>query len=97
MHTKPPRLRERCGLPRAERLSGRGAANRKARQPNPDAARARDQTEAAGPQARGHGQFRHIRMTKAGTYLVAHLNLGKVREYDRVVSRNRIDAAQAVR
>jgi len=30
-----------------------------------------------------HGQFRHIRMTKAGTYLVAHLNLGKVREYDR--------------
>ena len=36
-------------------------------------------------------------MTKAGTYLVAHLNLGKVREYDRVVSRNRIDAAQAVR
>ena len=30
-----------------------------------------------------HGQFRHIRMTKAGTYLVAHLNLGKVVEYDR--------------
>src|SRR5688572_7865136 len=30
-----------------------------------------------------HGQFRHIRMTKAGTYLIAHLNLGKVVEYDR--------------
>ena len=30
-----------------------------------------------------HGQFRHIRMTKTGTYLIPHLNLGKVREYDR--------------
>jgi hypothetical protein len=30
-----------------------------------------------------HGQFRHIRMTKAGTYLIAHLNLGKVVEYDK--------------
>jgi hypothetical protein len=30
-----------------------------------------------------HGQFRHIRMTAAGTYLVAHLDLGKVIEYDR--------------
>lgn len=30
-----------------------------------------------------HGQFRHIRMTPAGTYLIAHLNLGKVIEYDR--------------
>jgi hypothetical protein len=30
-----------------------------------------------------HGQFRHIRMTMAGTYLIAHLNLGRVREYDR--------------
>jgi hypothetical protein len=29
-----------------------------------------------------HGQFRHIRMTKDGTYLIPHLNLGKVREYD---------------
>jgi Mala s 1-like protein len=29
-----------------------------------------------------HGQFRHIRMTKAGTFLVAHLDLGKVVEYD---------------
>jgi len=30
-----------------------------------------------------HGQFRHIRMTKAGTFLVAHLDLGKVVEYDK--------------
>jgi hypothetical protein len=30
-----------------------------------------------------HGQFRHIRMTKAGTYLIAHLNLNKVVEYDK--------------
>jgi Mal s 1 allergenic protein-like len=29
-----------------------------------------------------HGQFRHIRMTGAGTFLVAHLDLGKVVEYD---------------
>jgi len=29
-----------------------------------------------------HGQFRHIRMTRAGTFLVAHLDLGKVVEYD---------------
>src|SRR5882724_1534435 len=29
-----------------------------------------------------HGQFRHVRMTKAGTFLVAHLNMGKVVEYD---------------
>ncbi len=29
-----------------------------------------------------HGQFRHIRMTPAGTFLVAHLDLGKVVEYD---------------
>jgi hypothetical protein len=29
-----------------------------------------------------HGQFRHIRMTAAGTFLVAHLDLGKVVEYD---------------
>lgn len=28
-----------------------------------------------------HGQFRHIRMTQAGTFLVAHLDLGKVVEY----------------
>lgn len=30
-----------------------------------------------------HGQFRHIRMTKAGTFLVAHLDLGKVVEYSK--------------
>ena len=30
-----------------------------------------------------HGQFRHIRMTKAGTLLVAHMDLGKVVEYDK--------------
>jgi hypothetical protein len=29
-----------------------------------------------------HGQFRHVRMTRAGTFLVAHLDLGKVTEYD---------------
>jgi len=29
-----------------------------------------------------HGQFRHIRLTEAGTFLVAHLDLGKVVEYD---------------
>jgi Mal s 1 allergenic protein-like len=30
-----------------------------------------------------HGQFRHIRMTKDSTFLVAHLDLGKVIEYDK--------------
>lgn len=29
-----------------------------------------------------HAQFRHVRMTAAGTFLVAHLDLGKVVEYD---------------
>ena len=29
-----------------------------------------------------HGQFRHVRMTNAGTFLVAHMDLGKVVEYD---------------
>lgn len=29
-----------------------------------------------------HGQFRHARLTNAGTYLVAHMDLGKVVEYD---------------
>ena len=28
-----------------------------------------------------HGQFRHVRLTKAGTFLAAHLDLGKVVEY----------------
>ena len=30
-----------------------------------------------------HGQFRNVRLTKAGTYLISHLDLGKVIEYDR--------------
>ena len=30
-----------------------------------------------------HGQFRNVRMTKAGTYLIAHMDLGRVIEYDR--------------
>lgn len=30
-----------------------------------------------------HGQFRNVRQTAAGTYLIAHMNLGKVIEYDR--------------
>ncbi len=30
-----------------------------------------------------HGQFRHIRYTKAGTYLIANMGLGKVVEYDK--------------
>lgn len=29
-----------------------------------------------------HGQFRHIRITPAGTFLVPHMDLGKVVEYD---------------
>lgn len=29
-----------------------------------------------------HGQFRHARLTDAGTYLVAHMDSGKVVEYD---------------
>lgn len=31
-----------------------------------------------------HVQFRHVRMTKAGTFLVAHMDMGKVVEYDSV-------------
>ncbi len=30
-----------------------------------------------------HAQFRNVRLTKAGTYLIAHLDLGRVIEYDR--------------
>jgi hypothetical protein len=30
-----------------------------------------------------HAQFRNVRLTKAGTYLIAHLDMGKVVEYDR--------------
>jgi hypothetical protein len=33
----------------------------------------------AGPKV--HGQFRHVRVTAEGTFVVAHLNLGKVVEY----------------
>lgn len=29
-----------------------------------------------------HGQFRHVRMTRAGTFLFAHMDMGKVVEYD---------------
>lgn len=29
-----------------------------------------------------HGQFRHARLTGAGTYLVAHMDMGKLAEYD---------------
>ncbi len=29
-----------------------------------------------------HGQFRHARLTKSGTILVAHMDMGKVSEYD---------------
>jgi hypothetical protein len=29
-----------------------------------------------------HGQFRHVRMTKVGTFLVPHMDMGKVVEYD---------------
>lgn len=29
-----------------------------------------------------HGQFRHARLTDTGTYLVAHMDLGKIVEYD---------------
>ena len=29
-----------------------------------------------------HGQFRHVRLTPAGTLLVAHMDMGKVCEYD---------------
>ena len=28
-----------------------------------------------------HGQFRHVRPTEAGTFLVAHMDMGKVIEY----------------
>ena len=29
-----------------------------------------------------HGEFRHARLTDTGTYLVAHMDLGKIAEYD---------------
>ena len=33
--------------------------------------------------ANPHGQFRHVRVTRRGTFLVAHMDLGKVVEYDK--------------
>jgi hypothetical protein len=42
----------------------------------------RELTLAARNPKNPHGQFRHVRMTPAGTFLVAHLDLGKVVEYD---------------
>jgi hypothetical protein len=41
------------------------------------------QTKYPGDPTHIHAQFRNIRMTKAGTYLLAHLDLGRVIEYDR--------------
>ena len=35
-----------------------------------------------GPSGKIHGQFRRARMTAAGTFLVTHMDLGKVAEYD---------------
>ena len=35
-----------------------------------------------GNPAKSHGQFRRVRMTKAGTFLVAHMDNNKVAEYD---------------
>lgn len=40
-------------------------------------------TRYPGDPAHVHAQFRNIRLTAAGTYLIAHLDLGKVIEYDR--------------
>lgn len=41
------------------------------------------ETKYPGDPTHIHAQFRNVRMTKAGTYLLAHLDLGKVIEYDR--------------
>jgi hypothetical protein len=30
-----------------------------------------------------HGEFRNVRMTKAGTFLISRMSLGKVIEYDK--------------
>ena len=35
-----------------------------------------------------HGQFRHVRMTRAGTFLVAHMDLGRVVEYEKLARRS---------
>jgi hypothetical protein len=37
---------------------------------------------APGSQGNPHGQFRHIRMTGSGTFLVSHMNMSEVIEYD---------------
>lgn len=37
---------------------------------------------AAGSPTRVHGQFRHARLTKRGTLIVAHMDMGKICEYD---------------
>ena len=40
-------------------------------------------TKAPVDQRSVHGQFRNVRLTRAGTFLIAHMNLGQVIEYDR--------------
>src|SRR4029453_3857369 len=40
-------------------------------------------TKEPGDQKSIHGQFRNVRMTKAGTYLISHMNLGRAIEYDK--------------
>lgn len=35
-----------------------------------------------GDAKRAHGQFRHARLTEEGTYLVAHMDMNKINEYD---------------
>ena len=39
------------------------------------------QLELPTASSKTHGQFRHVRMTQAGTFLVAHMDLNKVVEY----------------
>jgi hypothetical protein len=39
-------------------------------------------TLPAGKPKTPHGQFRRVRVTKAGTFLAAHMDMGKVSEYD---------------
>ena len=41
----------------------------------------RELTLETGPGTSPHGQFRHVRVTPQGTFLVAHMDLGKVVEY----------------
>jgi len=40
-------------------------------------------TKYEGNTRKVHGQFRNVRMTQAGTYLIAHMDLHRVVEYDR--------------